>query len=133
MDRFRSCSCISVQLELEICKTRVVAPFPISNSAYLLFFCGAGDFSQWCRFAKMVGLQPQYTHSARTANGRGERSVPAVHCCLWKDTCPENTRSGWKFHHPRSGWHLIPGHGGELEPHAEQLPVSTAGFQLLLP
>lgn len=116
-----------VQLELTVCKTGVVTPFPITNSVSLPSSSGAGCFSQWCRFTKMVGIQPQNKHTARAANGRGGRSVPAQPCCLWRAACPGSAKGCWKFHHPCAGQQFILGNA-ELEAHAKQLPVSTAGL-----
>lgn len=129
ISKWISCGCFwtFVQLELAVCKTGVVKPFPITNSVPLPSSYGTGRFSQWCRFAKMVGIQPRNKHTARAANGRGGRSVPAQHCCPWRGACPGNTEGCWKLHHPRAGQQFILGNA-DFEPHAKQLPVSTAGL-----
>lgn len=116
-----------VQLELTVCNTEVVTPFPITNSVSLPSSYGEGLFSQWCRFAKVVGIQPWNKHTARAADGRGGRSVPAQPCCLWRAACPGNTEGCWKFHHPRAGQQFILGNA-EHEAHAKELPVSIAGL-----
>lgn len=129
ISKWISCGCFwtFVQLELTVCKTGVVKPFPITNSFPLPSSYGAGRFSQWCRFAKMVGIQPRNKHAARAADGRGGRSVPAQHGCPWRGACPGSTEGCWKLHHPRAGQQFILGNA-DFEPHAKQLPVSTAGL-----